>query len=200
MAEESVADDESRAEKRAKRPRTRRRHLIEWAVVLVAAALTAMVLRAEVVQAFEIPSLSMAPTLRVGDRVLVNKLGYRMHDVHRGDIVVFERPPVPVPANLPEAQIKDLIKRVIALPGETVSTNAAGRILINGKPLAEPYLPPGVKSDIEGERHVPPGHFWVMGDNRTQSRDSRFFGPIKESSIIGRAFVRMWPVNHWGGL
>ena len=196
MPDDSTPLDERAPEtpvKRRHRPRSRRRQLIEWVIVIVAAAMTAVVLRAEVVQAFEIPSLSMSPTLKQGDRVLVNKLG---HDFDRGDIVVFERPP-----GQEASEIKDLIKRVIALPGETVSS-ADGRVLINGEPLDEPYLAANVRTVIDEEdvTRVPTGQYWVMGDNRTQSTDSRFFGPIRKSSIIGRAFVRMWPVNRWGGL
>ncbi|HVE95169.1 MAG TPA: signal peptidase I [Acidimicrobiales bacterium] len=203
MPEETVLLDKRGSGRRQKRPHSRRRQVIEWVVVIVAAVLTAVVLRAQVVQAFEIPSLSMAPTLLKGDRVLVNKLSYRLHDVNRGDVIVFKRPPNSPDEQVPheEEAIKDLIKRVVALPGERVSSRD-GKLLINGRPIDEPYLPTGTLTNIEAEDEtlVPPGQYWVMGDNRQQSKDSRFFGTIQESSIIGRAFVRMWPINHWGGL
>lgn len=203
MPEETLPLDERGSGRRRKRPHSRRRQVIEWVVVIVAAVLTAVVLRAEVVQAFEIPSLSMSPTLLKGDRVLVNKLSYRLHDVNRGDVIVFRRPPNPPsePDADEETAIKDLIKRVVALPGERVSSRD-GKLLINDRVLDEPYLPSGTMTNIEAddETVVPAGQYWVMGDNRQQSKDSRFFGTIQESSIIGRAFVRMWPISHWGGL
>jgi signal peptidase I len=175
----------------ARKSRTRRQ-AVEWAVVILAALLTAMVLRVAVVQAFSIPSISMEKTLLVGDRVLVNKLN--RHHLHRGEIVVFKRPPGE------EAQaIKDLIKRVIALPGETVSAEN-GKLYIDGKMLSEPYLAPGTQTIMDHPVTVPAGMVWVMGDNRTQSSDSRFFGPIKQSSIVGHAFVRVWPPNRIGRL
>ncbi|MDP1806952.1 MAG: signal peptidase I, partial [Acidimicrobiales bacterium] len=139
-------------------------------------------------QAFYIPSLSMAPTLKVNDRVLVNKLSYDLHNVNRGDLVVFESPPNE------GSQTKDLIKRVIGLPGETVESRD-GQILINGQVLEEPYLEPDVTTGPLEKVTVPAEHLWVMGDNRPNSRDSRFFGAIPESLVIGRAFVRVWPVT-----
>ena len=175
---------------KAKKSRSRRQ-LIEWALVIGAALLTALVLRLVVVQAFSIPSISMEDTLLVGDRVLVNKLN---KSAHRGDIIVFERPP-----GEETATIKDLIKRVIALPGETVEARD-GKLFVNGKQLDEPYLDPGTVTVMDHPVTVEADHVWVMGDNRSQSRDSRFFGAIKKSSIIGHAFVRVWPPNRFGTL
>jgi signal peptidase I len=175
----------------AEKRRRSRRQIIEWAVVIVAALLTATVLRMVVVQAFSIPSASMERTLLIGDRVLVNKLN---RHVHRGDVIVFKRPP-----GEEAAAIKDLIKRVIALPGETVSAKD-GKLYINDKPLPEPYLQPGTQTIMDHPVIVPPGRVWVMGDNRTQSRDSRFFGPISTSLIVGHAFVRVWPPNRFGSI
>jgi signal peptidase I len=174
-----------------------RRQIVEWVVVIVAAFLAATVLRATVVQAFSIPSVSMEKTLLVGDRVLVNK---RNRSAHVGDVVVFKRPPGEAAAT-----IKDLIKRVIATEGETIS-GKDGHLLVNGRPLSEPYLAPGITTTWEGPAvtgptlTVPKGYVWVMGDNRPQSRDSRFFGPIKKSSIIGHAYLRVWPPSRIGGI
>jgi signal peptidase I len=173
------------------RRRNSRRQIIEWAVVIIAAFIAATVLRATVVQAFSIPSVSMEKTLLVGDRVLVNK---RNRSAHPGDIVVFKRPP----GEEAEA-IKDLIKRVIATEGHTVSAQD-GKLYVDGKKLDEPYLAPGTVTEMNGSVTVPKGDVWVMGDNRTQSRDSRFFGPIKKSSIIGHAYFRVWPPSRLGGL
>ena len=172
--------------------RSNAKSILEWVGVIVGALLVALVIKTFLLQAFYIPSRSMEPTLRIGDRVLVNKLAYKAHDVHRGDIVVFERP-----KDEPPDAIKDLIKRVIALPGETISTQN-GQVFIDGRPLTEPYLPVGTVTDNLPPTKVPDGEVFVMGDNRGDSRDSRFFGPIDEDLIVGRAFVRIWPVTHLG--
>ena len=167
------------------------RNVAEWVMIAGGALLVAFVIKTFLLQAFYIPSLSMAPTLKVNDRVLVNKLSYDLHDVHRGDLVVFESPPNE------GSQTKDLIKRVIGLPGETVESRD-GQILINGQVLEEPYLEPDVTTGPLEKTTVPAEHLWVMGDNRANSRDSRFFGAIPESLVIGRAFVRVWPVTAIG--
>ena len=170
------------------------RGAIEWVAIIAAALIAALVIKTWLIQAFYIPSESMVPTLVKDDRVLVNKLSYRLHDVHRGDIVVFERPQEDV-ATQPE--IKDLIKRVVGLPGETVETDPNGRVLINGRVLREPYLPKGVVT-LPGitKQVVPAGHYWVMGDNRGNSKDSRVIGTIPEDDIVGRAFVRVFPLTN----
>jgi len=175
-------------------PRSNAKSILEWVGVIVGALLVALLIKTFLLQAFYIPSRSMEPTLRIGDRVLVNKLSYRVHDIHRGDIVVFERP-----KDEPPDAIKDLIKRVIALPGETVSTQN-GQVYIDGRPLDEPYLPAGTVTDNLPPTKVDDGKVFVMGDNRGDSRDSRYFGAIDEDLIVGRAFVRIWPVTHLGFL
>jgi signal peptidase I len=178
------------------RPRKRSRTMrsfIEWGVIIVVALLGALVIRTVLFQAFFIPSASMDPTLKVHDRILVNKLSYHMHPVHRGDIVVFKRSPNMRTA---EGDIKDLVKRVIGLPGETIQSTPDGHVEINGQVLAETYLPPGTQLGPPITKQViPPGHYFVMGDNRTDSSDSRFFGPIARSQIIGRAFILIWPLS-----
>jgi signal peptidase I len=177
---------------RRKRSRTMR-SVIEWGVIIVVALLGALLIRTVLFQAFFIPSASMDPTLKVHDRILVNKLSYHMHPVHRGDIVVFKRSPTMRTA---EGNIKDLVKRVIALPGETILSTSDGHVEINGQILSESYLPPGTALGPPIQKQViPPGHYFVMGDNRTDSSDSRFFGPISRSQIIGRAFVLIWPLS-----
>ena len=172
--------------------------VVEWACVIAGAVLLALVVKVFLLQAFYIPSPSMYPTLKEGDRVLVNKLSYRLHDVNRGDVVVFERPASEAPSAIPE-----LIKRVIGLPGDAI-TFRGGRVYVNGTPLDESYLPSGVTTSadfapnrctVEAPCLVPPSAVWVMGDNRNDSKDSRYFGPIPESSIVGRAFVIVWPLS-----
>ena len=170
------------------------RTVVEWIAVVGGALLIALVIKTFLLQAFYIPSSSMEHTLNIGDRVLVNKLSYRMHDVNRGDLIVFERP-----EGERGSEIHDLIKRVIGLEGEEVEAQN-GRILIDGHPLEEPYLGDGITTADFEPIEVPEGHVFVMGDNRGDSRDSRFFGPIEEDSIVGRAFFRVWPLDDIGGL
>ncbi len=173
-------------------PSTPRRQGLEWLVLVVASLAVALVVRAFLIQAFYIPSESMVPTLHKDDRVLVNKLSYRLHDVHRGDVIVFEAPP-----GASTSEVKDLIKRVVALPGETIE-GRGGEIYIDGKPLDEPYLPSAVRSRDFPPEKVPPETYWVLGDNRQDSKDSTFFKAIDEDTIIGRAFVRIWPLKDLG--
>ena len=181
--------DDAPPEEPAGRRHQALRSAVEWVVVIVGALVVALVIKTFLLQAFYIPSGSMLPTLQVSDRVLVNKLSYKMHDVNRGDLVVFERPP-----GEHGDDIKDLIKRVIALPGETIELRD-GRIVIDGRLLEEPYLPDGTVTANLETTTVPEGSVFVMGDNRSDSRDSRFFGAIDEDLIVGRAFVRVWPLS-----
>jgi signal peptidase I len=177
--------------------------LVEWVIVLVVALLAALGVRAYVAQMFYIPSGSMLPTLQIGDRIVVDKLSYHLHAVHRGDIVVFRRPP------LERAPYADLVKRVIGLPGDTVSS-VDGRVYIDGKPLQEPWLPspppptsPSPLPDGFSLNHpftVPTGEYYVMGDNRTDSEDSRYFGPIAGSLIVGKMGFVVWPLDPIGWL
>jgi len=182
----------------------RGRALAETAVLIAAAVLLAGLLRAFAFQTFWIPSSSMVPTLDVHDRILVQKAFFTWHDVHEGDIVVFSHPPLDHCPGLPES---DLVKRVIALPGQTIYSSG-NSIYVNGRLLAEPYLPRpdplGPQIPHASSQHpyrVPPGEFYVLGDNRADSCDSRYWGPIKGSSIIGRVVLVWWhdgrPDLHW---
>jgi signal peptidase I len=183
------------------RRRRRRRALAQTAVTILVAVLLAFVVRAFVFQTFWIPSASMTPTLGVNDRVLVQKAFFSWHDVREGDIVVFSHPPLD---NCPGPQ-GDLVKRVIALPGQTIYSSG-NSIYINGRLLAEPYLPqpdplgPPIASSQHPYR-VPAGEFYMLGDNRSDSCDSRYWGPIKGSTIIGKVILVWWhdshPELHW---
>jgi signal peptidase I len=182
---------------RGHKERNVRRTVLEWAAVIGGGVLIALTLQAFFVQAFWIPSPSMSPTLEVGDRVLVNKLSYKLHDVHRGDVVVFERPPQA--SNGEDGEIKDLIKRVVAVGGDTLEARD-GQVYVNGERIEEPYLEPGTPTDRLPRQEIPEGFVFVMGDNRTNSEDSRVFGPIDEESIVGRAFVKVLPITDLGWL
>jgi signal peptidase I len=182
-----------------KAPPSRRRVLAGWAACLALALLLALGIRAFVVQAFSIPSTSMVPTLNVHDRILVLKAFFNWHRLREGDIVVFTHPPrdhCPGPAG------SDLVKRVIALPGQTIYS-AGGILYVDGRRLREPYLPPDdpLGPPIPGATrqhpfHVGPGEVYVLGDNRSISCDSRFWGPVKGASIIGRVVMLIWHDGH----
>jgi len=176
--------------------------------------------KAFLVQVYRIPSASMENTLQVGDRVLVNKLVYHFRGVARGDIVVFSGqdswgPDAPPPASNPVERVWDdvltevglrssqtyYIKRVIGLPGDRVACCTDGKVTVNGVALSESsYLYPGVPPSFPFKTvTVPPGHLWVMGDNRSDSDDSRYHasdpggGAIPENEVVGRAFMIIWP-------
>jgi signal peptidase I len=174
-----------------------RRTIFEWLGVIAGGIAIALLVEAFLIQAFWIPSPSMEPTLDVGDRVLVNKLSYKFHDVRRGDVVVFERPPGASTGENDE--IKDLIKRVIAIGGDTIEARE-GNVYVNGEPIEENYLEPGTPTGNLPLTEIPAGHVFVMGDNRTNSEDSRVFGPIDEDAIVGRAFIRVLPITDIGWL
>lgn len=182
------------------------RTAIEWIILIGLALVIAFLIKTFLFQAFFIPSESMTPTLKVGDRVLVNKLSYDLHDVNRGDILVFKAPPA-----ARSDGIEDLVKRAIALEGETITADGDGHLLIDGSPLDEPYLPtgtistftdvpPGCGTPADGGPGcvVPKGRAFMMGDNRGASKDSRVFGPIDVDTIVGRVFVRIWPISGLG--
>jgi signal peptidase I len=170
------------------------RSLIEWVAVIVGALVVALVVKTFLVQAFYIPSESMVPTLEVRDRVLVNKLSYEFGDIARGDVVVFDRPGGPGPDGIAE-----LIKRVVAVGGETVEAHD-NQVFVDGEPIEEGYLPDGTVTSDFGPETVPEDHVWVMGDNRSASDDSRRFKSIPEDDVVGRAFVIIWPFSELGWL
>jgi signal peptidase I len=198
----TAVDDPAAAEAKE---HDRVRSLVEWVAVIVGALVVALVVKTFLFQAFFIPSASMEPTLEEGDRVLVNKLSYDLHDINRGDVVVFELPEDKVGAD----GIKDLIKRVVGLPGDVIETRD-GIVYINDRRLDEPYLPEGTLTGdpsngnnpaIERQT-VPEGTIFVMGDNRANSHDSRYAdrGPIPIDSVVGRAFVLVWPPGDMSSL
>ena len=184
---------------RPRRRRSWRRMLVETVATILVAVVLAGLVRTYVFQTFWIPSSSMVPTLGVYDRVLVQKAFFTWHDVHQGDIVVFSHPPLD---DCPGPENGDLVKRVIALPGQTIYSSG-NNIYVNGHLLAEPYLPrydplgPAIpNASRQHPYRVPPGEFYLLGDNRAISCDSRYWGPIKGSSIIGKVILVWWENSH----
>ncbi|MCZ4126166.1 signal peptidase I [Streptomyces sp. H39-S7] len=216
----------------ARARRGRRPAWVEWPLLVGVALVLALGIKTFFVQAFSIPSGSMQNTLQEGDRVLVDKLTpWFGSEPERGEVVVFHDPgdwlkDQPVKQQnalerrtqqvlsfiglMPSADEKDLIKRVIAVGGDTVECNAGGPVKVNGVALDEPYIFPGATPCGDypvGSVKVPKGMLWVMGDHRNGSQDSRFHqlqrsgdGFVPVSNVVGRALVVAWPVNRWATL
>jgi len=174
----------------------------EWLIVILVALGAALLVRMFVLQQYYISGPSMESTLLQDNRVLVNKLSYRLHDINRGDVVVFER----ITMDGETVAHDDLIKRVVALSGDTIEIKSC-ELIVNGSVVAEDYLPSEDLSqsdlnarcgqpDVE-KSTVPADKIYVLGDNRPESFDSRRFGPIDKKYVIGRAFVVVWPFKMW---
>jgi signal peptidase I len=164
--------------------------------IAVVALILALLIRGFVAEPRFIPSNSMVPTLRIGDRLIVEKLSYHQHEPHFGDIVVFQPPDLLLEQGYKADQA--FIKRVIGLPGQTVDVRQ-GKVFIDGKALNEPYIaapPTYVMQPIV----VTPGHVFVMGDNRNNSNDSHVWGLLPQANIIGRAWERFFPFDRLGNI
>jgi signal peptidase I len=167
------------------------RTIVDWTLTLAVAVAAVLIFQAEVAKPYRIPSASMEPTLRVSDRVIANRIVYRLHSPERGDIVVFEAPAA-VALACP-AGGGTFIKRIVGLPGEVVSMRD-GRVFVGGSPLREPYLRRAYRGSESGSwGRVPAGSYFMLGDNRARSCDSRRWGTVPRASIIGRAEIRYWP-------
>jgi signal peptidase I len=187
------------------------RSLARWALVALIAVVLAIVVRTFVAQFYGVPSTSMSPAIERGDRIVVDKLSYHLHEIRRGDVVVFARPAEAVDVYA-DGETDDLVKRVIGVPGETLVIRD-DHVEIDGQRLDEPWLAPGTVTRVwDREKHyahdctpddpcpIPAGTVWVMGDNRTGSQDSRYFGPVAEDQVLGRAVAVFWPWSHHHGL
>ena len=206
----------SRPARLARRPKEKQsvgQFFKELPVLVVVALGIAILVKAFVVQAFFIPSGSMEDTLQINDRVLVSKFTYRVTEPKYPDVVVFESPlseriPEPDPGMLQslmdnimqglglKSSEQDFIKRVIATEGQTVQVKG-GALYVDGRKLDEPYRKEVTPMQDSGPTTVGADKVFVMGDNRSNSEDSRIFGPVPESSIVGKAFVLIWPLNRF---
>jgi len=165
------------------------REVVGYLIAIISAVVLAILIRTFIFEPFIVPTPSMEQTLMVGDKVIINKLSYNFTDVERGDVIAFHSP-------IEEG--KELVKRAIAIEGDEISLTSEGDIFINGERLDEGYLPDG--QDIKylnqvitvGEDEV-----FVMGDNRNNSFDSRFFGNISEDKIFGKFVIIYWPPSRW---
>ncbi len=205
-----------------RRPRSHRggagNSLVELVVIVAVALGLALGIQAFLVKPYRIPSESMVPTLDVGQRVLVNRLGSRFSAPDVGDVTVFHPPAgaeqltepkcgtepgagEPCPRPTPRRSDVNFIKRIVAGPGDRVSIQG-GRVILNGRPQDEPFA--RLDACVEGECDfpeeitVPPDHYFMMGDNRGASDDSRFWGPVPRDWIIGGAFATYWPPDRVG--
>lgn len=193
----------------------------ELPILVLISLAVAILIKTFLIQAFYIPSISMEPTLEKGDRILVCRICLHISDIQRGDIVVFSNPH-PGPAvdrgpvdavlhwlgqglGVAQPENKDYVKRVIGLPGDVVEIKAGGQLFVNGEKVDEPYLNSEVDTRPFGPVTVPDGMLFVLGDNRAHSGDSRFpppsgLGYVPEDTVIGEAFVIVYPPSRWGWL
>ncbi len=189
-----VTSDRSRDISLAERPasvHSLRSEIRVWTRDLLIAIGLALVIIVFLYQPVKVEGTSMAPLLSDQERIFINKFVYRFEPIQRGDVVVFW---------YPLDRSKSFIKRVIGLPGETVEIRQ-GVVYVNGKAVAEPYVPQKYEdlSDF-GPVRVPKDSYFVMGDHRVSSNDSRVFGPVASRYIYGRAVFAYWPVDHFGSL
>ncbi len=204
---------------RMPRPQSTFGAIVELLAIVAFAVGLALLIQAFVVKPYVIPSGSMIPTLEEGQRVLVQRVGYHFSDPEVGDIVVFHPPEGAQlehcgspPQQPPQGQVcvntadtadsDNFIKRVVATPGDTLKV-VDGHAIVNGEPIEDDFIKPcgavGRGCDFPNEVMIPEDHYFMMGDNRTRSTDSRFFGPVPEEDIIGEALLRFWPPGRAGG-
>jgi len=176
--------------------KSRKRALTEWIVILIVAVLVSLIMRTIVFETYFVPSGSMYPTLQIGDRIIVDKLSVDFGTIHQGDIVVFKAPKKVAIACGDD--VADLVKRVIGLPGD-ILTSKGNTIYDNGKAVNEKWTHTEPLGTAIGRIRVPAGDYFMIGDNHAPSCDSRAWGFVPRSSIIGKVFLRIWPLSriHW---
>lgn len=204
--EETVSDSKSQLSANQAPNYTRENPWLESLKTIGLSAILALGIRTFVAEARYIPSGSMLPTLEINDRLIIDKLSYHFRDPQRGDIVVFS----PTPA-LQKENFKDaFIKRVIGIPGDKVEIKA-GKVYVNNQMLNEPYIHPGAEYSCNADQPkdynpvchpvtVPENQYLVLGDNRNNSYDSRYWGFVPRENIIGHAVIRFYPFNRMGGI
>jgi signal peptidase I len=175
--------------------RSRKRSFIEWLIVLIAALLVSLTVRTFVIQTYLIPSPSMNPTFYNGNRILVNKLSVDFGTINVGDIVVFKAPSDV--AKICNDPVADLVKRVIGVPGDSLSSKG-NTIYVNGKKLHQKWSHfPSLGGEEIQPMTLPAGQYFMMGDNHANSCDSRMWGTVPRSDIIGKVFLKIWPLSEW---
>lgn len=184
--------DASVGDPNPKQPNRKRRVAFEWSLIIVIAVLASFLVRTFVFQTFYIPSASMNPTLWQGDRIVINKLSVDFGTINIGDIVVFKAPPDV--ARLCHDDVTDLVKRVIGIPGDRLYSKG-DTIYVNGKPLDQKWLVNPTLGTPISPTTVPAGRYFMMGDNHAQSCDSRTWGTVPRSDLIGKVFARIWPLR-----
>jgi signal peptidase I len=186
---EFISRSERQRRERLERQRKKRKKssssAFDWVKAVIVALILAVVIRGFILEPTYVQGPSMLNTMKTGDKVIINKLIYRFKSPARGEIIVFHTP-----------QDRDLIKRVIGLPGETIQVKNY-RVYINGKLLQEPYLNFSTQTSTVPPTKIAANHLFVMGDNRLNSTDSRELGPIPIDEIIGRAEFIYWPISEW---
>lgn len=187
MTEERNVDFENRTVANRSEKKKEKSSLREIAEVVVVALVLAFLIKTFIVGNFWIPSESMVPTIEVNDKVIVTNFSYWFEPPQRGDVIVFK---------YPLDKKKDYIKRCIGLPGETIEFKDS-KLYVNGELVEEPYLPEGLEFEDYGPIEVPAGQYFMCGDNRNHSADSRVWGFLDHKLIIGKAQVVYWPFDRW---
>jgi signal peptidase I len=200
IGSKELLDDETEHAPATVKHRNLQHLLVEWGIILVVALLVSVGLRAYAFQTFFIPSGSMEPTLQVGDRIVVDKLAVDWGTIHRGDILVFKAPPA---ENCGGTPVTDLVKRVVGIPGDRIYS-IGNTIYVNGQKFNENWSHTEPLGNAIAAQNNPvvvaPNHYFMMGDNHSDSCDSRMWGTITRSDVIGKAFFRVWPLTRLGFL
>ena len=197
---EAINDDDAPLSQNLASPKKAHHLLFEWGLILLVALLVSVGLRTFAFQTFFIPSGSMEPTLEIGDRIIVDKLAVDFGSIHRGDVLVFKAPPA---ENCGGDPVVDLVKRVVGLPGDKLYS-VGNTIYVNGKKFDENWSHTEPLGNAIAPANNPvvvaPHHYFMMGDNHSDSCDSRMWGTIPRSDVIGKAFFRVWPLSRIGFL
>lgn len=173
----------------SRRKRRILREVIGYIITIIAAVIIATLIRVFIFEPFIVPTPSMDPTLRVGDKVIINKLAFKFDSIERGDIIAFHSP---IEDN------KELVKRAIGIEGDEISLTTEGEIFINGEKMVEDFIPGDRDISYMNQIFiVEEDEVFVMGDNRNNSYDSRYFGSISEESVFGKLLTTYWPPSRW---